>query len=137
VLLQKRGEMKDIHPGKREMSATGHIGAGEAPIISAIRESEEETGIVFKKEDLTFIKTHKQNFVFNGLTNREFIYQYIAIVEQDVRLHITEDAVSSLKRFSREERKEIQSQKGKIIPYDEYIPGYRECMNNAIEEKLK
>ena len=44
VLLQKRSEQKDSHPGCYDISSAGHIPAGVDWVSSALRELEEELG---------------------------------------------------------------------------------------------
>ncbi|NWK57107.1 ribosomal RNA small subunit methyltransferase A [Verrucomicrobiaceae bacterium N1E253] len=46
LFLQKRSRLKDKHPGVWDSSAAGHLNAGEAYEATAIRELEEELGIV-------------------------------------------------------------------------------------------
>ncbi len=45
VLLQKRSESKDSHPGCYDISSAGHIPAGENWLTSACRELREELGL--------------------------------------------------------------------------------------------
>lgn len=45
LLLQKRSESKDSHPGCYDISSAGHIPAGEDVIPSALRELREELGL--------------------------------------------------------------------------------------------
>lgn len=46
LFLQKRSRLKDIHPGAWDSSAAGHLNAGEGYESTAVRELEEELGIV-------------------------------------------------------------------------------------------
>ena len=45
VLLQQRSLNKSSDPGEWKLTAAGHIGAGEAPLVAAKRELKEEMGI--------------------------------------------------------------------------------------------
>lgn len=54
VLLQKRSQTKDSHPGCYDISSAGHIPAGVDYKTSAIRELKEELGIDGAAEDLVF-----------------------------------------------------------------------------------
>ena len=54
ILLQKRSENKDSHPGCYDISSAGHIPAGEDFIPSAIRELEEELGVKTEAEELHY-----------------------------------------------------------------------------------
>ena len=51
VVLQKRTEDKDMYPGKIDISAAGHLEAGET-VRDGIRELEEELGLRVRFEDL-------------------------------------------------------------------------------------
>lgn len=62
VLLQKRSQRKDSHPGCYDISSAGHVHAGEEYEISAVREIGEELGILVKQEDLRFIGFHEGYF---------------------------------------------------------------------------
>ena len=46
LLLQKRSILKDVHPGTWDSSVAGHVDAGETYEQAAVRELEEEMGIV-------------------------------------------------------------------------------------------
>jgi 16S rRNA (adenine1518-N6/adenine1519-N6)-dimethyltransferase len=53
VFLQLRSHLKDRKPGKWDSSAAGHLDAGEDNLPCAVRELEEELGIVTTPESLT------------------------------------------------------------------------------------
>lgn len=52
ILLQKRCDTKESFPGCYDISSAGHIPAGVDFKESAVRELEEELGVVVKEEDL-------------------------------------------------------------------------------------
>jgi len=52
LLLQKRSMSKDIGPGKWDTSVGGHVNPGEDVYSAAVREMDEELGIVLS--DLQF-----------------------------------------------------------------------------------
>lgn len=71
VLLQQRGKNKDTHPLLWDVSVAGHIGVGEEVETAAIREVEEEIGLIITKRDLmkigffpSFFK-HHEDFIDN------------------------------------------------------------------------
>ncbi len=55
LLLQKRSMRKESWPGLWDISAAGHVPAGEEPLSGALREAEEELGISAKASDLDFL----------------------------------------------------------------------------------
>jgi isopentenyldiphosphate isomerase len=52
VYLQKRSPHKSLYPGRWDISATGHVRAGESREEAGLRELEEELGIRAEKLDL-------------------------------------------------------------------------------------
>jgi isopentenyldiphosphate isomerase len=54
-LIQKRSRKKKLFPGMWDITA-GAVISGEESIDGAIREVQEEIGIVVNKEDMTFVK---------------------------------------------------------------------------------
>lgn len=81
VLLQKRSSNKDSFPGCYDISSAGHIHAGEDYLESAIRELEEELGIVAEPEELIFIGVHKgmsdTEFYGKPFLNHEYSHVYV------------------------------------------------------------
>lgn len=87
VLLQKRAMTKDSFPGRYDTSSAGHIQAGYEPLESAIRELEEELGIVATPNQLEFAGTfrvqyekefHNKLFKDNEIA---FVYLYLGKVD--------------------------------------------------------
>ena len=74
VLLQKRSANKDSYPGLYDTSSAGHVIAGDAPIVSAIRELHEELGINATIGNLNYIGSIHWSHV-SGLDKYEEIYK--------------------------------------------------------------
>lgn len=55
VLLQKRSSKKESYPGCYDISAAGHVAAGDQLLDSALRELREELGIAAAGEQLHFV----------------------------------------------------------------------------------
>lgn len=62
VLLQKRSEKKDSHPGCYDISSAGHVDAGETYLEAAKRELYEELGITATEKDLEFVRFQHSYF---------------------------------------------------------------------------
>lgn len=58
LLLQKRSAWKDSFPGCYDISAAGHVQAGDHCLNTAVRELEEELGIHAEPEELKFAGIH-------------------------------------------------------------------------------
>lgn len=89
VLLQKRSRYKDSYPGCYDISAAGHVQAGDNYENTACRELKEELGITAGREDLKFIGFH-EGYVENNFWGRPFkdwelsaVYLYESPVEKD------------------------------------------------------
>ena len=81
ILFQKRSLLKDNSPGKFDISAAGHVLAGET-IEDGSRELQEELGIDFKYEDLIMASVFRDEDVTPRQANREFCHTYFLIHEQ-------------------------------------------------------
>ena len=82
ILLQKRSQDKDSHPGCYDISSAGHIPAGVDFIPSALRELKEELGIEANPEELIYCGVRKGMYedVFYG---RRFVdNQCLSFVEK-------------------------------------------------------
>lgn len=108
ILLQKRSSRKDSHPGCYDISSAGHICAGDEPLESALRELEEELGILAKPEELqAFGVGHKQfEGEFYGKPFRDnqrsilYLYQEPVDIEQ---LKLQESEIESVMWMDYEE----------------------------------
>ena len=60
VFLQRRSFEKKSNPGRYDVSAGGHVSAGEEPKTAMVREIQEETGLVLKEHHLTEIGTCRE-----------------------------------------------------------------------------
>ncbi len=79
LLLQLRANDKQFFPDCWDISAAGHVAAGEEPLVSALRELEEEVGISAEPEELEFFGIHKEEHILHDGTfcNNEYCYTYI------------------------------------------------------------
>ena len=108
VLLQQRSNKKKLWPNKWDITAGGHVDAGEFGYQAVIRETKEEIGIDIDKESLEFIgattSTNKIGDVINNHINEYYI------VHKDVDLNdvvLQTEEVQDLKWFTKEELLEI------------------------------
>jgi len=80
LIFQHRAKDKDTFPDLLDATVGGHVELGDTYEESAIKETEEEAGVIIKSEELTFIQTtitNNQDKV-TGLTNhaRRNVYAY-------------------------------------------------------------
>ena len=76
ILLQQRSKDKVTNPGKWDISAAGHIEAGEDALTSAVRETAEEVGIEATAKDFQYIMTYQKE--------SHPIYQGTEIIDKQV-----------------------------------------------------
>jgi isopentenyldiphosphate isomerase len=76
VLLQLRAKNKELYPNMWDISAAGHLGAGEDPVTGGLREMEEEIGLIAKPNDLKFFKVRELKIRLGEMINNEFCYVY-------------------------------------------------------------
>lgn len=119
ILLQKRAEWLESYPGKFDISAAGHLSAGDTKIAGALREVEEELGIKLDEKDLIHIgEIHNESTQNNGTyINKE--YNDIYVVHKDIPISnfkIQESEVSLVKYILINDLKElIKNQNGGIV----------------------
>ena len=83
LLIQKRSPLMDNHPNEWDISAAGHVSAGEDHITSAIRETEEEIGLKLSPKDFILIGVIKQESSREGYINKEVNPVYIVKMDLD------------------------------------------------------
>lgn len=118
ILLQLRSAGKIMFPGKWDVSSAGHIGAGEIPLESALRELKEEIGITAADEDLYFYKIFKQSSTYNNLLDNEFHYAYFLKFNGDIgNLILQEEEVDEIRFYHTDFLKtELNKNPGNFVP---------------------
>lgn len=102
VLLQKRSEEKDSHPGKYDVSSAGHIEAGSTPVEAAKRELAEELGVMAEEQELIFLGTHRGEWMdkFHGhfFHDNELANVFVYENEVDIsQLHLQAEEIESVR----------------------------------------
>ncbi len=77
IIFQKRHRDKDTFPNRYDITAAGHLMAGESP-SDGIREVQEELGIDITFEDLQYLGIIKYDFHSDELIDREFCHVFIS-----------------------------------------------------------
>ena len=62
LLLQKRSDTKESHPGLWDISCAGHVTAGDSSSEAAVRELREELGISIKNSELVKLFSLPQKY---------------------------------------------------------------------------
>lgn len=101
LVVQRRAAAKSTWPGRLDVSAAGHIGAGERVIDGGLRELDEELGLKARPEDLTPLGTRKIDQEIPRGRDREFHEVFLLLDDtppEDLRLQREE--VESVLRVS-------------------------------------
>lgn len=104
VLIQQRSNNKKLWPNKWDITAGGHVDAGEFGFQAVIREAKEEIGIDINENDLLFIGSTISHNEEGDIINNHFNEFYIVqkdININDINLQIEE--VQDIKWISKEE----------------------------------
>ncbi|KGK30301.1 NUDIX domain-containing protein [Cellulophaga sp. E6(2014)] len=138
ILLQQRGKDKNTFPLLLDVSVAGHIHAGEAIEVAALREIEEEIGLLVSKKDLKKIGVFKsiQNH-HPELIDAEFHHTFIAELKVPLQELIKQESevedlqLTSLIKFSEETWGMANSKK-----YVPHSATYYKTVIKAIKKEL-
>jgi len=104
VLLQKRSPYKKLWPNMWDMTAGGHVLAGEFGFEAVMRETKEELGIELDKQDITFIGSALSSNIKGDVVNNHFNEYYIVNKDIDeTKLKLQKEEVSEVKWINKEE----------------------------------
>ena len=104
VLLQKRSANKKLWPNMWDMTAGGHVLAGEFGFEAIIREIQEELGIEINKNDILFIGSAVSTNIKGDIINRHFNEYYIINKDVDEKtLNLQTEEVADIKWFDKDE----------------------------------
>lgn len=109
IILQQRGKEKKTFPRLWDVSVAGHVGAGEQIKAAAIREIEEEIGLLIKENDLQKIGIFKSIQKHNeNLMDCEFHHTFITELKVSLlqltkqKSEVADLKLTSLLKFSEE-----------------------------------
>ena len=86
VILQRRSLLKLNYPGLWDVSAAGHVSAGESAIEAAVRETQEEIGLTITPGELGHVMTTREHAVLNAGTYIDNEIHDVFVVRQAVDL---------------------------------------------------
>ena len=135
VLLQRRSANKRMWPNMWDITAGGHVLAGEFGFQAIIRETKEELGVDLNKNDITFIGSSISTNFKGDIANRHFNEIYIANKDIDeTSLILQEDEVSEVKWIDKNEIiQKIKNNYDSITTKEgcwEYLMKYYEWLDN-------
>lgn len=104
VLLQKRSANKKLWPNLWDITAGGHVLAGELGEQALIREVKEELGIDITENEVKYLVGSTSTNIKGDIINNHFNECYI--INKDINpslIKLQEEEVSDIKWFSKEE----------------------------------
>jgi len=123
ILLQRRAINKRNFPDTWDISAAGHISAGEEPLHAAWRETKEEIGLDISQNDLKFLGTVTQEFILNNGTYIDNEFQNVYLVKVDIginQLRLQKEELKALKWIKISEfKKWVEEKKFDLVPHPE------------------
>lgn len=136
-LLQKRNDDKESFPGCYDTSSAGHIHAGDEPLVSALRELEEELGIKAEPSELKFAGTftvdYEKEFFGRIFKDKEIPFVFVYTGNVDIsELKLQEEEVSGVKWFTEEEISDMIEKHDKIccVPKNGFLLAQKWCRSN-------
>lgn len=118
ILLQRRSKDIESSPDMFDISAAGHVSAGEDALATALRETQEELGIELAEDDFIQIGEVKQQSIkINGtyinnehkvvyIIKKDIPIDSISVQESEVQYVIWID-IDELKRWVEENKKDL------------------------------
>lgn len=104
VLLQKRSKNKKLWPNMWDVTAGGHVLAGEFGFQSIIREAKEELGIELNKHEMIFLGSSRSINNKGDIKNNHFNEFYIVNKNLDeTKLKLQSEEVSEVKWINKHE----------------------------------
>jgi isopentenyldiphosphate isomerase len=100
LFVQRRAAGKDTWPNRLDVTAAGHIGAGEETFEGGIREVEEELGLTVVPGELVQLGTRRSELEIPAGLDREFQEVFVlvrALSPKDLRLQ--EEEVAAVARL--------------------------------------
>lgn len=122
LLAQRRAAAKDTWPGYLDVTAAGHIGAGEAVLGGGLRELEEELGLRPEPGRLVPLGTRRVELEIPAGLDREF--HEVFLLRQDVppgELRLQPEEVASVLRLRLDDAEALDQDE--TVPADEWSDG--------------
>ena len=121
LLVQRRASGKDTWPDKLDVTAAGHLMAGESG-LDGLREVEEELGLSVGPDDVVALGTRRNELEIPAGMDREFqdVFLLVRRIEpSDLRLQTEEVACVSRLRLD-----DVEGLcEGEVVPMEEWVDG--------------
>lgn len=127
VLMQIRSRTKKDFPGMLDISAAGHLAAGER-VHDGVRELHEEIGVLVDFDQLTPLAVVKDEIRLPGFIDREWTHVFLLEVPEGTEFTLQEEEVEAVEwlRFSDLELlwegTGIRTQEGRWLKKENMVP---------------
>ena len=124
ILLQLRSKNKSLYPNLWDVSAAGHVSAGQSYDEAAVRELFEELGVKAAISELKNIENRKLDIKLGATHNREFIQVYLLKLNKNINnLKVQKEEIEQVKfmpldKFESEIKDSAKAKK--YVPHGEY-----------------
>ena len=123
ILIQKREKNRRAYPSYWDISAAGHVSAGQTSLEAAQRETEEELGITVLSSEFKYLFTIESHSVQNNGTYINNEFQDVYIMKTDINIDdikIQNEEVEAVKFLTIDEfKKWIKGEGEKMVPHKE------------------
>ncbi|HET7271200.1 MAG TPA: NUDIX domain-containing protein [Rubrobacter sp.] len=121
LLIQRRSATKDTWPGRLDITAAGHLTAGEKP-LDGLREVEEELGLKVEPERLIPLGTRRAEQEIPGGFDREFHDVFLLVdTTPPERMRLQVEEVDAVIRVRLDLAEALGN--GESVPATEYAGG--------------
>ena len=104
LLIQKRSKEKSFFPNAWDVTVGGHVGLGEASIVSCRREMEEELGLKLNENKFEFLFSFADQMTYKNMVVNEIADVYLVKMDLEIKdLKFQKEEVSTAKWISKEE----------------------------------
>ena len=83
VYFQQRSFEKDNYPGFYDIACAGHIDSGEEPVLSMVRELEEELGLKVSESKLVYAGRKLENKSHDNIIDDEICELYVLKIDDE------------------------------------------------------
>jgi isopentenyl-diphosphate delta-isomerase len=140
VLIQKRAKRKKHYPDLWDISAAGHVSAGQTFAEAAVRELYEELGVKVKEQELKKVEVRKlvQDVKNPFLCNREYVQVYLLRLNKPIKdFKLEEEEVEQVKFMPLEEFEAEINDPAKVKKYvhtEQFFEDAAQHIRKALKE---
>jgi isopentenyldiphosphate isomerase len=123
ILLQLRHPNKKAYPNTWDVSAAGHLSAGDDPVQGGIRETKEEIGLDIAEDEMEFIGVHTENTTVVGHQHHAFNWTFL--VHRDLNLEdlvLQPDETAEVRWITPDElERDVRDHPERYAPRERYV----------------